>query len=117
MRGAVHQQPQRAHPAGGEPIALSQKRLVGVQLGRVPDGHWGVTGAHQERPEAPPPPKILHLFFGFAIYATPLSAAICAPFAQNVSRCSSFEVFSSSCRPVYSLVFFGVSASYPLLRG
>ena len=50
----------------------------------------------QKRPVALPPPKTLHLFFGFPIAFTPKSAFFLAPEAKKVFICSQFEVFPVS---------------------
>jgi hypothetical protein len=43
--------------------------------------------------EALPPPKLLHLFFGFPISFVPKSAFFLAPDAKKVNCCSQFEGF------------------------
>ena len=58
-----------------------------------------------------PPPKVLHLFFGFAICSMSLGASICVPSVLKVRRRSRFEVFSSSCLPVCSLVCLGATTN------
>ena len=58
-----------------------------------------------------PPLKVLHLFFRFAIYPSPLSASFCVPSVLKVRRCSPFGVFSSSRLSVCPLVFSVASAN------
>jgi len=75
---------------------------------------WG--GAVQQVPRDAadahhPPPKVLHLFFGFAVSPLPLSASFCAPFVLKDSSCSLFGMFSSPCLPVHPLVFSRSSAN------
>jgi hypothetical protein len=96
------------HPPQGEHLTRRCSRWVprrevamgGVQKGRDAEGWCSATGAPRCSRCAPPPPKVLHLFFGFAICSMYLGASICVPSVLKVRRRSRFEVFSSSCLPL-----------------
>ena len=83
--------------------------------GGLPGGRprWGsaVQQVRQETRRGATPSKILQLFSGFAPCPSPLSAFIGAPSAQNFSQSNRFEVFSSLCLPVCSLLFSRASAN------
>jgi len=65
-------------------------------MGRGSAGQCRVTAAPKNAQKPYPPPKILHLFFGFPIAFTPKSAFFLAPEAKKIFICSQFEVFPVS---------------------